>query len=421
MKSKIHILKKAMKNDYFFSMLNKMVSLFSGIVFSALVNRTLGTELKGEYAYYSNIISVVAIILNFGLYQSYPKSYKDGLNNIKGKYLSLFTVQSILYTIVAIILALISGEVLNVVLFLTVPAQVLTTQLSMVVLVEHIRYRQVIQISSQISKMLLMIFVYVFFPSSLFAVFTAILLFNVIQIILYYNKMCGDGIKIECSRGFLKYVFSFGVLAMVSALLNLLNYKLDVIMLKSYVEYSQIGLYSVGAALAEFIWLVPDMFKEVLFSRNSRKNAISEINMAIKISMLVSVVAFVGMVLFGKVVIQIYSGKEYLDAYGVTIILLLGVPSMSLFKVTNSLYLANGKQKMYCATLLSSTIANVLMNIILIPRFGICGAAFASVTAFFISGIFFYLNYIKDYGIKWYEPLIFTKDDMKKIKKILHN
>ena len=171
--------------------------------------------------------------------------------------------------------------------------------------------------------------------------------------------------------------------------------------------------YSVGAGIAECIWLIPDAFKEVLFSRTSRGNPISEINLTIKINMFVSIVLIIIMFIFGKEVLLIYSGREYLGALSVTRIILLSVPAMSLFKVTNPLYLANGKQKLYCYILLVSVIANIIMNLIAIPLFGINGAALASVVAFSVCGIAFYGFYVKEYGIKWYEPLILKPKDLK--------
>lgn len=86
---------------------------------------------------------------------------------------------------------------------------------------------------------------------------------------------------------------------------------------------------------------------------------------------------------------------------------------MALFKITNPLYLANGKQKMFCMILAVSAAANIVMNIITIPRFGIIGAAMATAVSFFACGLAFYVKYLIGYRIKWYEPIFLRIDNIK--------
>ena len=401
------------KNDYVFSIINKGVSAITGFIVAALINRYLGPSLKGEYAYLMNVVNIAAIIGNFGIYQSYPKSYKDRILEVKNKYVSLVLSQFVVYTVLAAILGIISGSWLYTIAFLIVPSQVTANQLSMIVMVEQIRFRQYVQILTLIFKTIITLVVELTCPTSLVIVLIIILFINILQSLLYLWKLHARcSIKL-LTRDFIRYTIKFGIYAAVADLLLIFNYKADVLMLKYYVDYYQIGLYSVGAGIAECIWLIPDAFKEVLFSRTSRGNPISEINFTIKINMFVSIVLIIIMFIFGKEVLLIYSGREYLGALSVTRIILLGVPALSLFKVTNPLYLANGKQKLYCYILLVSVIANIIMNLIAIPLFGINGAALASVVAFSVCGIAFYGFYVKEYGIKWYEPLILKPKDLK--------
>ena len=403
------------RNDYVFSIINKGVSAITGFIVAALINRYLGPSLKGDYAYLMNVVNIAAIIGNLGIYQSYPKSYKDRILEVKNKYVSLVLSQFVVYTVLAAILGIISGSWLYTIAFLIVPSQVTANQLSMIVMVEQIRFRQYVQILTLIFKTIITLVVTLTCPASLVIILIIIQFINILQSLLYLWKL-----RARCSiklltRDFISYTIKFGIYAAVADLLLIFNYKADVLMLKYYVDYYQIGLYSVGAGIAECIWLIPDAFKEVLFSRTSRGNPISEINLTIKINMFVSIVLIIIMFIFGKEVLLIYSGREYLGALSVTRIILLGVPAMSLFKVTNPLYLANGKQKLYCYILLVSVIANIIMNLIAIPLFGINGAALASVVAFSVCGIAFYRFYVKEYGIKWYEPLILKPKDLKMV------
>ncbi len=408
---------KLITNDYIFSVLNKIVSLISGFLTAALINRYLSPSLKGQYSYVMNLINFFAIFFNLGIYQSYPRSYRNNINYVKEKYCFLIFIQCFIYIIIAILIGILTNNLFFFISSLMVPAQVLANQLSMIMIVEEVRYRQIIQILSQILR-LFFIFIVSIFMSEYVLIILIIYLFINIYICVAYILRIKPLFKLKfidkyINKNFIKYLLSFGFFSTISELLLIINYKSDVIMLKYYVDYYQIGLYSVGSGIAECIWLLPDAFKEVLFSRTSRSESIKEINFAIRLNIFLSFVAIIIISILGKYIILIYSGNEYLDALTVTKIILLGIPSMILFKITNPLYLANGKQKLYCAILVVSALTNVILNLILIPMYGINGAAIASVIAFSVCGLAFAFFYIRNYKIRFYDIIFLKKSDMK--------
>lgn len=410
---------KIFKNDYIFSIITKLVMVVTGFITASIVNRYLGPELKGQYTYIIDWTNLLVIIGNLGLYHSYPKNYKEKMHNAKDFYCNLFFIQFIIYLIIALTIGMIAKNPVIIVASLIVPTQILATQMSMIVMVEKIRYRQYIQIFTMILKTIIMFIVAQISSKLIIAVFIILIFINIIQSILYFYKIKFKfNIKELSTKTTLK-ILKFGSYACIAELLLIINYKADVIMLKWYVDYYQIGLYSVAISIAECIWLIPDAFKEVLFSRTARGNPINEINFTIKFNVLISIIFIIILYIFDNTILAIYSGNEYLEAKTVMKILLIGVPFMSLFKLTNPLYLSNGKQKQYCLILLVSALTNIVLNLILIPRIGINGAAIASIASFSICGLLFYIIYVKEYKITWYEPLIFNKKDVTKMNEII--
>ena len=172
------------RNDYVFSIINKGVSAITGFIVAALINRYLGPSLKGEYAYLMNVVNIAAIIGNLGIYQSYPKSYKDRILEVKNKYVSLVLSQFVVYTVLAAILGIISGSWLYTIAFLIVPSQVTANQLSMIVMVEQIRFRQYVQILTLIFKTIITLVVTLTCPASLVIVLIIIQFINILQRLL---------------------------------------------------------------------------------------------------------------------------------------------------------------------------------------------------------------------------------------------
>ena len=418
----MNILKKVFNNDYAFSFINKISTVLVGIITSALINRYLGPEGKGQYAFVINIVNLVVIAGNFGFYQSYPKNKRAHMPNIKEKYVDVFFTQFVIYTAIALALSFfMGGNSLYIAALFLVPVQVLTAQFGMVALIEFINYKQKLQLFITFMNLFMTVLVYLFAPKHVIFVMGLLFVKDVFFIIMYLVKIKYLPHPFRVEGSFLSMLFKFGLVAVISAFLLTLNYKADIIMLKLYVDDVQIGLYSVGVALAEYIWLIPDAFKEVLFARTAKDDAIDEIMASIRINLLVSAIIIVGLVLLGKPFISLMYGAEFLDSYAVTCVIMFGVPAMVLYKMTTSLYVANGKQMFYLVTLLISAVSNVLLNIVFIPFMGKLGAAVASAISYNLCGLIFYGRFLLDYKIKWYDSLILKKSDIKliigKIKK----
>ena len=73
-----------------------------GLIASSYSNRFLGPELKGELGQISSMISIVAVTANFGLYQPYPYYKRQGEPDVLDKFLRIFLLQFIAYTVIGV-------------------------------------------------------------------------------------------------------------------------------------------------------------------------------------------------------------------------------------------------------------------------------------------------------------------------------
>ncbi len=409
----MNIIKRLFNNDYAFSFINKITSVLVGIVTSALINRYLGLEGKGEYAFVISIVNIAVIAGNFGFYQSYPNSKRQKMPNITEKYVDVFFTQFIIYLLLAIALSFaFEGNVLYICALFLVPVQVLTAQLGMISLVEFLNYRQKLYFATTFINLLFTVLIYLFAPRHAVFIMGMLLIKDIFFVIMYLIKIKYIPHPFRVELKFLSHLFKFGFVAVISAFLLSLNYKADIIMLKFYVDDAQIGLYSVGVMLAEYIWIIPDAFKEVLFARTAKDDAIDEIMSSVRINLYASFFIMIGLILLGRPFIHLMYGVEFIDAYGVTCLIMCGVPAMVLYKMTTSLYVANGKQIFYLSTLAISAVSNIILNMIFIPMFGKIGAAIASAVSYNICGFIFFGRFMHDYNIKWYEAVTLKKKDI---------
>ena len=103
----------------------------------------------------------------------------------------------------------------------------------------------------------------------------------------------------------------------------------------------------------------------------------------------------------GKLFLEIFYGKEYVQAFTTTMILFIGVIPMIAFKLIHPVYVNQGKSAMVVKLLIVSIISNIVVSLILIPRFQAVGAAFASVISYMICSILFVIRFAKDFHITY--------------------
>lgn len=403
---------------YVHTMINKVMYALVMFVANALVTRALGTALKGEYTYVINVANIVAIIAGLGVYQSIPfyNRKADGKYDVVQEYLNIFTLQFIIYFLISAVIFIACGYKISIALIcMLVLADTLSQQLNMLLLIHDIFMRNRIFIWGAYVNLVASIFCYIFAKDNLVAAVLVLVIMKLFYVIGYIaaSGRIPKPFKVKWKVFFEKV--RFGYMPMLSFLMITLNYKVDVLMLKAAksVSATQLSYYSTGVAIAELAWFIPDVFKEVLFSKTAKKNNYDEISAVIRISNAVIVCIILGIIVLGKPFIGIVYGKEFVPSYAVTVMLFLGIPAMSWFKIIYTLFNAQGKRKTSFTVLAASALINVGMNFATIPYLGIYGAALASIASYIVCGFVFIILYAKLSGDKVRNLIIMKKSDIK--------
>ena len=211
-----------------------------------------------------------------------------------------------------------------------------------------------------------------------------------------------------------------GIVPMLTSLLSILNYKVDVMELKWLgVENYDSGIYSVGLSLSEYVLLMSDVFKDVLFNKTAKTDNINYVNKSLRVCSTMMLIAYLCIIFFGKFIIFLVYGKSYIESYGVTLIVIFGTFSMMYFKLLGTLFVAQGKWYFYFFTLLGSVALNISCNFLLIPRIGIYGAAITSLLSYSFAGLVFITRYCNTYKLKLRDVLVVHKEDLRDIRRLL--
>jgi O-antigen/teichoic acid export membrane protein len=404
--------KKLINNDYFFSFLNKIFLVLIGLTNSIFLNRFLGPTVKGEYSFLLSILNFLVLFLNLGIYQTYPYFKKNSLFDSKNIYFNLMFIQFLFYSLITIFIFIFSNSLTLKLISGLIPLSVFSIQLSFIAMVENFRLKNVIYIVSNLIYTISIIIAFLFLPN---VVAIPILLLYFKDILIILTLLFKFKFKFTLFRINLTILFKvirFGFFPMLSAFLITANYQIDILILNLFVNFEQIGFYSVGIGLAGQAWVITDSLKEVFFSKSIKQNLVKEIVFGIKMNLYLILVIISLFYIFGRHIILFLYGAEFINSYIVTIILFIGVIPMIFFKLINTSFLVEGNSRLSFIVLSISVVLNVLLNFLFIGKYGIIGAALASVVSYSFCGIIYLLIFASKNNINILNFFWFNKSDI---------
>lgn len=178
-----------------------------------------------------------------------------------------------------------------------------------------------------------------------------------------------------------------------------LNYSVDIFILNSYVDNAEIGVYAVGVTLAVLLWQIPNILNLLIFSYSVSTKDEDRFSLTLwnksKTVMLAMLPVAVLITLAAKYFIPLIYGIEFVRSFDVLMWLMPGVYMMIIFKFLNGDLAARGYPMVAFYIFSFGAILNIVLNVILIPKMGINGAAIASSISYSLSAIIFLMQYYK--------------------------
>ena len=415
------IVRRITDNDYVFTIFTKIMAVLIGLIASSFSNRFLGPELKGQLGQISSMISIVAVTANFGLYQPYPYYKRQGESDVLDKFLRIFLLQFVLYTVIGVIGAAVLDSFALTAVCLIAPIQVLANQLSFMIMVEDVKFKNKIFFTARITNTLITILAFYTMERTILVALALVVIGDLITVVLALMRMKRMPNPLKADLRFAARIVPFGIVSMITTLMVTLNYRVDTLMMGYlfHVPDVEIGFYTLGVSLSEYGWLIPDAFREVLFSRTAKDDAIGEVTMSMKVNLYLTILMIIGILVMGRPVIWLLAGAEYLPAYPVTVLLIAGIIPMSYFKIIGTLLLAQGKKFVYLGMLTASVVVNILCNCVTIPLWGKMGAAVASVVSYMAAGGCFLAYYLRAYKIPARDVFLFRPEEIVRLKNML--
>lgn len=184
-----------------------------------------------------------------------------------------------------------------------------------------------------------------------------------------------------------KKILSYGLLAQTGVILNFFNLRLDYYIINYFKSVKELGLYSIATAMSETLYLIPYAIGRMWFPRVA-KDHIGKKEKTFRLLCITFIVSSsIGIILIatGKFLLVFLFGEQFEGSYFPLIFLIPGIISLGLSSVIASYFHGIGKPQLGTLMSLISISFTVVLDILLIPKYGIKGAAIASTLAYTIS------------------------------------
>lgn len=207
----------------------------------------------------------------------------------------------------------------------------------------------------------------------------------------------------------------------ISLIINFLNYRLDIWIVSYYKGNVQLGLYVLAVNFAQFILLYSKIIGSVMMPYLSEDNdeqrvkyftIYSRINF-LSVILMVLVLAFIG----NYFLVWLY-GEEFALSAEPFGILLIGMVFTAMSQLFSIMLFSKGKNNVALIANTIGLVSTVVLDFILIPQYGIVGAAWATSLSYMVLFAVLLSNLLIKEKIKVLDLFLLKKTDFKMLFQV---
>lgn len=406
------------------------IGFLTTIIYTPLINKTLGMETYGAYSWALSIIQYLSL-LQGGLYATFTRFYsrlkekgdKKGLAELNGLFLCIYIIIGIIAFFAGMVIIQSIGNIIPIPSNIN-PEEVDKLRFLMVLMVinlsidfptyiflsniivrEQYFFSRLMNIIKQITSPLIgipLLLLGVGSASLIIATLAATIIFEVLSIWFCFTKI---HIRFRFNwpkLSYLKEIFTFSFFIFLNLIVDQINWSIDKNLLGIYTSTIQVGIYTNADQLSQYFFSFASTISDVFTPKVHRIVAADKPNANRELTklftqvgrlqfMLLSLIT-VGFIAVGKPFINYYA-KGYIEVYYVAIILFFSSFISAIQYLGIPILQAKNQHSFKAILNFSVVFLNVAISIPLCQRFGAIGSAL---------GTFFSNIFINGFVINWY-------------------
>ncbi len=380
----------------------RIIILVISFLISWISARYLGVTLKGEYSYLITIGSFVWMILDLGIFRSYPylvRKYPEKLPTMFGWTIITLIAELLIFISLGVIFLDFWNKLIG---YPLTPAKII---LLIMFISFNKAFMQLQAISMGMDRILQNSLAH-FLSSAIFLVLLLIGYFALLKVDRINAVMIFTVTGFGCSILYLvfsnhwllhfksfnlkliKMFYSYGFRVFLSSLFIMLLIRADIVIIKHFLCFTQVGIYSMAAHIVDFIQIASNLVGGLLFVKLADTEDDVSKWLLLKKTLLLFfffiTLANLGFGFLGKFIMRIMFGTQFVPVYYVYIWLMPAVYGLSFGSLFNNYLNSKGFPVISIILPAVALLINIGLNLWLIPVMGINGAALSTSFSYFL-------------------------------------
>ncbi len=186
----------------------------------------------------------------------------------------------------------------------------------------------------------------------------------------------------EDIKPFFKYIFP----VFISLIINFLNYRFDIWLVSYFKGNVQLGLYVLAVNFAQFILLYSKIIGGVMMpylSEDNHEQRVKYFTTYSRINFVSVIVMVTVLAVIGDFLLVLLYGEEFAHSAAPFQVLLIGMVFTAMSQLFSIMLFSKGKNNVALLANSIGLISTVALDLLLIPKYGIIGAAWATSASYF--------------------------------------
>lgn len=375
----------------------RLLSYAVGFVASVLIARSLGPDGRGLYALPVAVLGIVLAFSNLGL--EHANVFLAGRGVPLRTLWTTGAVSAVLASLATWAVVAVLYEVTHGAIFAGLPASwIVVAMVQVPLLLQVLYWTGVLQLSGRIvgsaraslaGAAAHAVVVATLFAAGALTPFRVLVLTAVTTGVTWLAVLAlsvRTGLAgFRSDRSVLLRAAAFGLKGHAGILFLFLTLRLDQVLVQRFLGFRELGLYALAVTLAELILLTTDPIAQAALPHqiraargDDRRLTFSTARLNLEVAVVVSVAAWV----LAPGLIRLVYGPAFSEAVWPFRLLLPGVVALAVYRPLAQFGLKEGRAWLLSGLGLATLIANVVLNLVLLPKVGVVGASLASAFAY---------------------------------------
>ncbi len=210
-------------------------------------------------------------------------------------------------------------------------------------------------------------------------------------------------------------MLTFGGKSYVQTLAATLHRSIDQYMINFFLGPAPVGLYVVAVNLTNVLMKIPDATGTVLYPRLAslgEDDAHSATSRVCRHTLFITATLGLVFLLLGPLAIRVLYGARFAGAIRPMLIMLPGIVMMSLYMILTRNFTSRNRQGVNMVAAGLALGVNFGLNCVLIPRWGISGAALSTAVSYSLAALMLLVMFVRESGHSVAETILVGREEI---------